>query len=159
VAAVAFVAFWLFAAPIYDMIDPSKSEGEDCAPAKAGTICLAASFNPPHAGHFAILQQLSTMYTEVVAIVAYNPSKTYPVSAKQRAEIMKAFVKDIGADNIRVEIVTGYIWRWCAKNNVRWVARGIRSFAKDGVDEKILEIQNLIAPVAVWLSFRLSFDV
>ena len=141
----AFTVFWLFGAPSKSIEHPlKKGDGRE---KNEASIAFAASFNPPHKGHVAILAQLARDYASVVAIVAVNPNKNYAVSAETRKAILKQLVKELHLPNVRVEITTDYAWRFCTKHGIPWLARGIRTFAKDGFAEKILECQNLMAPI------------
>jgi len=141
----AFAVFWLFGAPSTPIEHPLKRQKG--SKKRDASIAFAASFNPPHKGHLAIIAQLAREYKNVIAIVAVNPDKTYPVSPQRRQAILKHLVKELALPNVRVEMTTDYAWRYCVDNGIAWLARGIRTFAKDGPAEKFLELQNLLAPV------------
>ena len=65
----------------------------------------------------------------------FNPNKHYAVTPQTRKDILEQLIHDTGYKNIKVEIVSGYAWRWCAANQVQWLARGIRTFAKETIDD------------------------
>lgn len=135
---------WLLASPTIVLQYPPPPPPQQ---KRAGRVAMAASFNPPHLAHLAMLQQLAAEFEGAVAIIAFNPNKTYPVSPETRKAILETMISEMGLKNVEVQIVEGYAWRWCANNNVRTLARGIRTLAKDGAPEKILEAQNVIGPL------------
>jgi cytidyltransferase-like protein len=59
----------------------------------ATTVIFAASYNPPHNGHLAMLQYLATKYNRVIAVVGFNPDKKYLVSPQQRAELLREMIR------------------------------------------------------------------
>uniref|UniRef100_A0A7S4RIF1 Uncharacterized protein n=2 Tax=Ditylum brightwellii TaxID=49249 RepID=A0A7S4RIF1_9STRA len=48
---------------------------------------------------------------------------------------------------IRVEVVSGYIWRFAMKEKASILYRGIRSWGKDGAEERLLYILNSYGPI------------
>lgn len=118
------------------------------------TVIFAASYNPPHNGHLALLQYLSRRYNKVIAVIGFNPDKKYPVSPQDRAKLLRSMLaanttaaskKDDG--NIKVEVVEGYIWRYAKRIGATIFFRGIRSWDKDGSDERNLQILNTWGPI------------
>lgn len=66
-------------------------------------VILAGSYNPPHLGHLAMLEYLSTRYQQVVAVVGFNPNKKYAVSPQQRADLLREMLKASMVSNVKVE--------------------------------------------------------
>jgi len=115
---------------------------------KKTTVIMAGSYNPPHLGHLAMLEYLADSYEEVIAVIGMNPEKVYSVSPAKRASILKQMIACIGLkDSVRVEVVTGYIWRYAVKQNAKILFRGIRSWSQDGKEETILHILNMWGPI------------
>lgn len=115
---------------------------------KAKKIIFAGSFNPPHHGHLAMLRYLAQRYDEVIAVVGVNPSKKYLVAPDERAAIIKEMVERENVNGkIRVEVVSGYIWRFAMKERASLMFRGIRSWEKDGKEERFLHLLNLCGPI------------
>ena len=112
-------------------------------------VVLAGSYNPPHRGHVAMLSYLSQRYGEVIAVVGMNPAKKYAVSPQQRAEFIQQMIdaEEEIKDNVRVEVVQGYIWRFAFREGVSIMFRGIRSWAKDGDEERYLHFLNTWGPM------------
>mmetsp|Transcript_5676 Transcript_5676/g.12391 ORF Transcript_5676/g.12391 Transcript_5676/m.12391 type:complete len:250 (-) Transcript_5676:58-807(-) len=113
------------------------------------TIVFAASYNPPHYGHLRMLEHLSKRYTKVIAVVGFNPNKKYLVSPEERADLLRDMLKKStsAGENVQVAVVDGYIWRYAKRVGATLFFRGIRSWEKDGNDERILQILNTWGPV------------
>lgn len=111
------------------------------------TVVFAASYNPPHYGHLRMLEYLSRRYTKVIAVVGFNPYKKYLVSPEERADLLREMLKCSSATNVKVEVVDGYIWRYAKRVGATLFFRGIRSWEKDGNDERILQILNTWGPL------------
>jgi pantetheine-phosphate adenylyltransferase len=112
---------------------------------KARTVVLAGSYNPPHRGHFSMIAHLSERYGTVIVVVGRNDNKTYAVMPEDRAALLRTMLKSL--PNVRVQVVSGYIWRFAKQQNVRVFYRGIRSWEKDGHDERRLQILNTWGPL------------
>lgn len=119
------------------------------------TVILAASYNPPHNGHLALLEYLAKRYTKVIAVVGFNPDKKYSVSPHDRAKLLQAMIDAYtrGSDSntqgfhIQVEVVEGYIWRYAKRIGATLFVRGLRSWDKDGTDERSLQFLNIWGPI------------
>lgn len=113
------------------------------------TVVFAASYNPPHHGHLRMLEYLSRKYAKVIAVVGFNPNKKYLVSPEERAQLLREMLaeSDSAVPNIEVAVVDGYIWRYAKKVGATIFFRGIRSWDKDGNDERFLQILNTWGPV------------
>ncbi|KAL3788998.1 hypothetical protein HJC23_012703 [Cyclotella cryptica] len=72
----------------------------------------------------------------------------YDVTPNERAEILKAVISsNFSLNNVRVEVVSGYIWRYARTQKARLFYRGIRTWSEDGADELKLLIQNTYGPL------------
>mmetsp|Transcript_15442 Transcript_15442/g.19593 ORF Transcript_15442/g.19593 Transcript_15442/m.19593 type:complete len:259 (+) Transcript_15442:103-879(+) len=117
---------------------------------KKTTVVFAGSFNPPHNGHLVMIQYLAMRYKEVIVVIGMNPNKTYLVQPETRADIVRKMVDTLELSqecNVRVKVVSGYIWRYAMANNAKILFRGIRTWEKDGGEERALHILNLWGPL------------
>jgi len=112
---------------------------------------LAGSYNPPQLGHVQMLNYLSSRYKHVVAVVGCNPSKTYSVSPQTRAIMLRRIMENelSPCNNISVQVVSEYVWRYGKSHNVSCFVRGIRTWKQDGEEERFLHILNTYGPLLV----------
>lgn len=108
-----------------------------------GTVILAGSFNPPHYGHYAMLQYLAKKHAKVICVVGHNPNKEYDVTPEQRATLLRTML----SNKIEVHTESGYIWRYGKTRDCRILYRGIRSWRKDGAAETALQVLNTWGPL------------
>lgn len=123
-----------------------------CKQEKERTVIFAGSFNPPHCGHLVMLRYLADRYGRVICCIGVNPNKKYPVSPQTRAQILRDMLSGDGStdkttNNVQVEVVTGYIWRYARTQNATLFFRGIRTWAVDGPEERHLQILNSWGPL------------
>lgn len=117
------------------------------------TVVFAGSFNPPHNGHIAMIKYLANTYENVILVIGMNPNKVYKVSPQTRADILHKMiavrlgVREMDKSRIRVKVVSGYIWRFCYSQNADIMIRGIRTWKKDGKEERALHILNTWGPI------------
>ncbi|CAK0812677.1 unnamed protein product [Prorocentrum cordatum] len=112
----------------------------------AGAVIFAGSFNPPHHGHAEVMRYLAGAHESVHVVVGVNPSKVYLISAEDRKAILEGIARGIGAQNVRVHVWGGAIFRLARQLGARAFYRGIRSWEEDGKAERHLEVQNLCWP-------------
>jgi phosphopantetheine adenylyltransferase len=113
-------------------------------------------------------------FGRVVIVIGENPHKTYQVKGVQRKTLIeKMLVGKVPAGNVEVQgmvvawpirslilggffspsrccarpVVQGLIWRTAKRQGVSLFVRGIRTWAKDGRDERNLQILNTWGPL------------
>jgi phosphopantetheine adenylyltransferase len=163
----AYVGLEVFRPTISTMPDPDghkdqpmEEDHESSKQGSHGSVLLAGSYNPAHNGHLAMLSYLATAHSKnksprsaqsptVYAVVGFNPKKIYDVSPEKRVELLQKMLAATGLDKKGVVAVAvpGYIWRWAKKNGVSTMFRGIRSWEKDGSDERKLHVLNTLGPI------------
>ena len=114
-------------------------------------VLFAGSWNPPHAGHVAILRALAKRHGHVYACVGHNAKKTYLVDAEQRAQLVRVVVDADPVLRSRVTVVTtaGYVWREAKRLKCAALYRGVRSWRADGFSETVLHVLNLVCVLGV----------
>lgn len=91
-----------------------------------------------------MIQHLSKNYKQVIVVIGMNPNKVYKVSPQKRLEILEQILEE---KNVKVAIVQGYIWRYAMLHNASTFIRGIRTWEKDGKEERSLHILNSWGPL------------
>ena len=109
------------------------------------TVVLAGSYNPPHRGHLAMISHLAERYGKVMVVVGMNPNKKYAVTPQERAKLLQTMLKSV--PNTQVEVVAGYIWRFAKPRCACLFFRGIRTWDRDGAEERTLQILNTWGPL------------
>lgn len=113
---------------------------------KSMTVVIAGSYNPPHRGHLAMISHLAERYGQVLVVVGMNPNKRYAVSPYARADMLRnMFLASL--PNVQVHVVAGYIWRFAKPRQGQIFFRGIRTWEKDGREERQLQILNTWGPL------------
>ena len=149
--AIALLAIWVLyrldSAPVWDL---SKID-EFTKAVDGDRVLFAGSWNPPHAGHVAILRALAKRHGHVFACVGHNAKKTYQVDAAQRARLVRVVVDADPVLRSRVTVVAtaGYVWREAKRLKCAALYRGVRSWRADGFSETILHVLNLVCAAGV----------
>ncbi len=104
------------------------------------------SFDPPTYGHLNIIQRASSIFDELLIVVAENRQKKYLFSADERMEMIRELVKPW--KNVSVALCDSLIVDFIKKQNIRLLIRGVRgvgdfsyefelSMINKGLDSKI----------------------
>ena len=112
---------------------------------KKMTVVIAGSYNPPHRGHLAMIAHLAERYGKVLVVVGMNPNKKYAVTPHARADMLTTMLQSL--PNVQVHVVAGYIWRFAKPLQGQIFFRGIRTWEKDGAEERHLQVLNTWGPL------------
>ena len=82
------------------------------------------SFDPPTLGHLNIIERASTVFDELVVVVAENKQKRHLFSAEERLSMM-AEMLDSGS-NVKCVIWDSLVVDFMKRENIRLLVRGVR---------------------------------
>ena len=82
------------------------------------------SFDPPTFGHLDVIERASTIFEELVVVVAENRHKKYFFSAEERLDMVQELIKS--QKNVRCSIWNSLIVDYLKQENIRVLIRGIR---------------------------------
>ena len=86
---------------------------------------LPGTFDPPSIGHMDIIARTAKLYDKLFLVVGDNISKKTMFTAKERCDMLRELVKDMG--NVEVCTWSGATVDFAKKNDVGVVVRGIRA--------------------------------
>ena len=82
------------------------------------------SFDPPTLGHLNIIERASSLFDELVVIIAENRQKRYFFSADERLSIVSELIKPWR--NVSTLVWDSLIVDYMKQNNIRLLVRGVR---------------------------------
>ncbi|MDR0723140.1 MAG: pantetheine-phosphate adenylyltransferase [Treponema sp.] len=82
------------------------------------------SFDPPTLGHLNIIERASSLFDELVVVVAENPQKKYLFSAEERVALMQELVRP--QKNVTVLIWNSLIVEFMKQQDLPIIIRGVR---------------------------------
>jgi len=105
----------------------------------------AGSFDPITKGHLALISVGSSLFDELIVLVANNPKKKYLFSTTQRLLLVKDAIKEIQEHiltNVRVELMeVGSTARHAKALGANFLLRGMRN-GKDFEEEREIDFIN-----------------
>jgi pantetheine-phosphate adenylyltransferase len=82
------------------------------------------SFDPPTLGHMNIIERASSLFDELVVIIAENRQKHYSFSSDERLKMMRELIKPW--KNVSTLIWDSLIVDYMKRENIRILIRGVR---------------------------------
>lgn len=83
------------------------------------------TFDPITKGHLDIIKRASSIFDELVVVVANNANKKATIPAVKRKELIEKCL--VGVDNVRVDISNGLTISYAAECKAQAIVRGIRA--------------------------------
>lgn len=83
------------------------------------------TFDPITKGHLDIIKRASSIFDELVVVVANNANKKASIPAVKRKELIEKCL--VGVDNVRVDISNGLTINYAAECKAQAIVRGIRA--------------------------------
>ncbi len=86
------------------------------------------SFDPITSGHLDIIERSSSLYQEVVVLVAVNSSKKPAFTLQQRVDMIERSVNSAGLTNVRVDsFSTGLLVDYVDQVGAQVIVKGLRA--------------------------------
>jgi pantetheine-phosphate adenylyltransferase len=82
------------------------------------------SFDPPTLGHLNIIERASSLFEELVVVIAENRQKRYFFSAQERLSMISELIKPW--KNVTALIWDSLIVNYMKQENIRLLVRGVR---------------------------------
>ena len=89
-------------------------------------IC-PGSFDPVTYGHLDIIERAANMFDKVIVVVADNAAKNYCFTPKERVEMIKKCIPNLG--NVEIEHYSGLLADYAAKHNATAIIKGLRAMS------------------------------
>jgi len=123
------------------------------------------SFDPITLGHIDIIRRIRPLFSELVVVVANSERKNYLFSLEERAELIRANVKDI--PGVQIDMCDGLIVDYADKVKAQVIVRGLRAisdfeyeFAMANINKKLKDtIETMIVFTRPEYSFVASHMV
>ena len=88
---------------------------------------FAGSFDPITNGHLDIIRRASKLFGELQIGILINPNKKALFTLEERVKLIKECTSDL--ENVKVISFDGLLVKYCEKNGIDALVRGIRSAA------------------------------
>jgi len=103
------------------MLDPSLLLGYIVSMVRAA---FPGSFDPPTFGHINVIERASSIFEEVLIVIALNRQKSYTFSSEERITLMHDLVRPF--PNVSVALCETLVVDFIKKKNIRVLIRGVR---------------------------------
>lgn len=104
------------------------------------------SFDPVTKGHLDILERASSMFDRVIIAVLKNNSKKSYLPTKDRVELIRESVDDIGLQNVEVGSFEGLTIDYARKVGAKFLIRGLRAVSDFEYEMQLSQTNQAIAP-------------
>jgi pantetheine-phosphate adenylyltransferase len=108
------------------------------------TAVYAGSFDPITHGHEDLVKRASLRFKEVIVGIGTNSSKTPFFLPGERKQLIETVCSEIG--NVRVEIFSGLLVKFCKSVGAGVIIRGFRSVSDFEVELAIAHVNSQQAP-------------
>lgn len=119
----------------------------------------AGSFDPFTNGHLDIVTEASKLFDEVFICIAINSKKKRVTDKYLMKDAIQETIKQNKLSNVYVRTCDGLIADYCAKNNIKYLIRGIRNTSDYLYEENIAKINAEVNPELVTVYLRAKNEV
>lgn len=102
------------------------------------------SFDPLTNGHLDLIIRGSKLFDELQVGVLNNPNKNSLFTFDERVNIIKECTKNL--DNVKVVSFDGLLAKYCEKNNINAIVRGLRATSDFEYEFQMAHMNRELAP-------------
>ena len=102
------------------------------------------SFDPPTLGHINIIERASSIFDELMVVVAENSQKKHLFSLEERVSMMQELVEP--RKNVSVFVCDTLIAEFMKKHNMKLLVRGVRGVDDFSYEFDLSMINKTLAP-------------
>ncbi len=113
------------------------------------------SFDPITNGHIDILKRATSIFDEIIVLIANNPDKNSRFTLEEKIEMVKEAVKDI--PNVKVDYTDSLTVKYAKKVGARHLIRGLRAVSDFEYEFKLCA-SNQFIDKDVEMVFLMSHD-
>ena len=106
----------------------------------------AGSFDPYTNGHHIIVRKAARLFDRVDVLIGVNTQKSRRFDADRMAEAIVETLRADGIENVHVVTYDGLVAEYCAREDIEWYVRGLRSAMDYSYEENSAQVNRLINP-------------
>lgn len=114
------------------------------------------SFDPFQNGHLDIVKRAAKIFDEVHVVIAFNTNKSRRYNPIAMRKAIEQVLKNNHLDNCKATICDSLSIRYCEKNDINYMIRGLRNNIDYNYEENIAKVNQTIDPCVETIYFRTS---
>lgn len=104
---------------------------------------FSGNFDPITYGHLDIIVRASQLFDKLIVVVVNNNNRKYLIPLKDRADLVREAIKEMGCNNVEVDICSGKLLAsYALSNNVKFLVRGVRNSEEYTYESNLRTVNN-----------------
>jgi pantetheine-phosphate adenylyltransferase len=108
-------------------------------------VVCPGSYDPPTNGHLDVIERVSPLFDEVVIAVLINKTKQGLFTVDERLDMLREVTS--GLPNVRVDSWHGLLVDYCANNDIRAIAKGLRAVSDFDYELQMAQMNQRLSGV------------
>jgi pantetheine-phosphate adenylyltransferase len=108
-------------------------------------VVCPGSYDPPTNGHLDVIERVSPLFDEVVIAVLINKTKQGLFTVDERLDMLREVTS--GLSNVRVDSWHGLLVDYCANNDIRAIAKGLRAVSDFDYELQMAQMNQRLSGV------------
>ena len=114
---------------------------------KESTAVYPGTFDPMTKGHFDLIRRSASLFDKlIVAVAGVSPKPTRLFGIEERMAMVKECLEEGGITNVTVMPLDCLLVKFCQKNGVRAVVRGLRAYSDFEYEFQMALTNRQLAP-------------